>query len=172
MKHLIVLSLLLAALPCASPAKAADAACQAIEAAMAKSQQQPAWHAITETGDGTRVEMISLGDVTYMKADRGWMKIPGNAAKLGQASAQAFGAGDTQIRGCRKLGSEDVGGVATTAWEYTVDAPEIKLFGKVASEARTVTGKYYVGADGLPYAHASEGTRQRWKYTGVSAPSP
>lgn len=172
MKHRILFTLLATGLLSASHVHAADPTCQFIETAAAKAQQQPAWHSIMEMEEGSRVEMISLGEVTYMKADRGWMKIPANAGKLGQASAQALGAGESKIHDCRKLGSEDVAGIATTAYAYTVDVPEVKLFGKVASEAKTTTGTYYIGSDGLPYAHATEGTKQRWQYTGVTAPIP
>lgn len=156
----------------ATLAHASDPSCHAIEAAQAKALQQRAFHSITELEDGTRLELIAIGDTSYMNQGGDWMKIPANAGKLGQAAATAFGAGETQFHDCRKLGSESIAGMATTAWAYSMDAPEIKLFGKAARAAMTTSGTYYIGADGLPYAHVVEGTRQHWKYTGVSAPIP
>ena len=59
----------------------------AIEAAAAKALQQRAFHSITELEDGTRLELIAIGETTDMNQGGDWMKIPANAGKLGQAAA-------------------------------------------------------------------------------------
>lgn len=139
MKIRAFLGLFIAFTVSASLAHASDPSCHAIEAAAAKAQQQRAFHSITELEDGTRLELIAIGDTTYMNQGGDWMKIPANAGKLGQAAATAFGAGETQFHDCRKLGSESIAGMATTAWAYSMDAPEIKLFGKAARAAMTTS---------------------------------
>ncbi len=151
---------------------ALDAACEPIEEAGLKSAQQPAFHAVTETGGGNRLEMIALDGVTYMNDGRKWIEMPVQAQKLGKASAEFFSGGAaSKLRDCRKLGTEKVDGIATTVYAYKLDTPAVSLFGKQLGEAKTIEGKYYIGKDGLPYAHSFDDTKQRWKYTGVSAPA-
>ena len=62
MKHRILFTLLATGLLSASHVHAADPTCQFIETAAAKAQQQPAWHSIMEMEEGSRVEIISLGE--------------------------------------------------------------------------------------------------------------
>lgn len=169
MNKTLLLPLLLAVSPAAF---ALEAACKPIEDAGLKLSQQPAFHAVTEAGGG-RSELIALDGVTYMNDGiRGWIKLPVQAQKFGKAAGELFDAGtESKLHDCRKLGTEKVDGIATTVYAYKLDMPAVSLFGKQLSEAKTAEGKYCIGKDGLPHAHTFDDTKQRWKYTGVSAPS-
>lgn len=165
--HFLTLGLL-----AASPAVfALDAACKPIEDAGLKLSRQPVFHSVDESGSG-RSELIALNGVTYMKdGTRGWIKLPVQAQKLGTAAGEFFAGGTApEMHDCRKLATETVDGIVTTVYAYKLDMPVVSLFGKTISEAKTIEGKYYIGKDGLPYAHAYDDIKERWKYTGVSAP--
>jgi len=145
----------------ASPAFALDATCEIYLNAAEKSAGQTTRHSITEPGDGSSLEMVSVNGQHFARVDGKWSKFPGAGIGPGERSMlAAIRSGHYPISGCRNLGSERFEGVATTVIAYT-----LKLPGQPAEETRA-----YIGSDGLVYGQVSGKTRVKHRYSGVQAP--
>lgn len=157
MNRLIPL-LLLAASPAAL---AFDKSCETFVAAAEKSAQQRARHAVSDLGEGLRSEMITVDGKSYLKADRGWQAMPVDLLATERKLNAEMRSGKVPVTDCKTLGQETVDGIATTVVAYTVVMPG----------APAATAKAYIGKDGLIHALSGDGVKNRYRYTGVSAPS-
>jgi hypothetical protein len=95
-----------------APARANDAACQAVLQAVLKQTAAPVHQKITiETAAAPdkpmHNEMIRLGDTLYMQARGQWMARPYDAAKAGDDARQAMTKGE---HSCTRVRSEAVDG--------------------------------------------------------------
>lgn len=118
------------------------------------------WHNKKNMG-GTSMEMIRLDDTIYANmGGTGWKKMPPGMVK--QVTAAGEKADGFNVSACKKLGSESVGGVATTIYSFTTTIPGQPPF----------SGKVWVGdKDGLPYRESGATYDGTTTYTGVSAPA-
>ncbi len=146
----------------ANTAHALDPVCEVYLRAAEKSAQQPARHTITETG-GMRLEIIVVGGKTYTRMDGKWTRH--SKVDVGQSAAKELNAdirsGKYPMSGCRKLGPQNVDGIPTTGYAYT-----LKLPGIPSGEA-----KAFVGSDGLVHAQSTSDAKVRIRYRGVTAPA-
>jgi len=159
------LPLLLAAttgLLCSPSSHALDAHCEAYLKAVEKTTAQPARHSVTDLGGGMRAEAIILGGRMYMQVEGRWMKGPANFLKAEQKLNADVRSGKYKLYDCKKLGRESVGGIATTVYSY-----QLNIGGLPQSKE---PAKAYIGDDGLIHAQASDGTKVRTRFTGVTAP--
>jgi len=160
MKLPLFITLALATLP----ALALDAACEPFVKAAEKSAEQPARHNVTVVGEGLRNEAIIKDGQMYMQLDGRWRKGPSTFSASEKKINAEMRSGKIKLSNCQKLGSETVDGVATTVYRYDMQIPEMGSFG-------TKTGaKVYIGDDGLIHAQATDDTKVRIRYTGVSVP--
>ena len=159
MRHVLALAVVIGSMfSTASPA-ATDAACKPIiEADKARAASQ-AWHT-RKMFDGSSIELIRLGDDIYgnMRGS-GWKKMPPEMAKnIANAGNQAE---NFDISECKKIGEENVGGVATTLYSFKTTMKGQPPF----------SGKVWIGnKDGLPYREAGDKLEGLTTYEGVSAP--
>ena len=159
---LIALSLSACLIFATNTAHALDPVCETYLRASEKSAQQPARHTITETG-GMRLEIIVVGGKTYTKMDGKWSRhsntdVSRTAAKELNAAIRS---GKYPMSGCRKLGPQNVDGIATIAYAYTLKIP-----GTSSGEA-----KVFIGSDGLVHAQSTSDAKVRHRYRGVTAPA-
>jgi len=157
----IALSLSVCLIFAANTAHALDPVCEVYLRAAEKSAQQPARHTITETG-GMRLEIIVAGGKTYTRMGGNWSRH--NSTDIGQSAAKELNAairsGKYPMSGCRKLGPQNVDGIPTTGYAYTLKIP-----GMPSGEA-----KAFVGSDGLVHAQSTPDAKVRIRYRGVTAP--
>lgn len=146
----------------ADNAHALDPVCEVYLRAAEKSAQQPARHTITETG-GMRLEIIVIGGKTYTRMDGKWTRH--SNVDVGQSAAKELNAdirsGKYPMSGCRKLGPQNVDGIPTIAYAYTLKIP-----GMSSGEA-----KVFIGSDGLVHAQSTSDAKVRIRYRGVTAPA-
>jgi len=70
--------------------------------------------------------------------------------------------GKLTLSGCKRVGDEAVGSVATVIYEYT---------STIAGQPKPFSGRIWIGAsDSLPYRSDSATISQRTEYRGVKAP--
>lgn len=159
----IALSLSACLIFAANTAHALDPACEAYVRAAEKSAQQPARHTVTETG-GMRMEMIIVGGKTYTRMDSKWSRL-NNTSHHPLAAEQkliaSIRSGKYPMSDCRKLGPQNVDGIPTTAYAYTLSIP-----GMPGGETRA-----FIGSDGLVHAQSTSDAKVRHRYRGVTAPA-
>lgn len=153
------LAALLSCLVCGSlpQAQAADAACKPILDADKARAAATSWHSKKAMGE-TSMEMIRLGDDIYANlGGSGWKKMPpGMVKNIAKASD------GLDVSECKKLGTENVAGVATTIYSFKTAIPGQATF----------SGKVWIGdKDGLPYREAGDKYDGTTTYTGVTAPA-
>lgn len=158
----IALSLAACLVFAANTAHALDPVCETYLRAAEKSAQQPARHTITESG-GMRLEIIVVGGKTYTKMESKWTRH--SDTDVSKAAAKELNAairsGKYPMSGCRKLGPQNVDGIPTTAYAYTLKIP-----GMPSGEA-----KAFIGSDGLVHAQSTPDAKVRIRYRGVTAPA-
>lgn len=150
------------ALAAAGNAYGLEPACEVYLQAAEKSARQPARHSTTDT-EGLRLEMLIADGKMFMKEDGKWRQQPTTGASPLVAEQQfiaSIRAGKYPISGCRKVGSENVEGIATTIYTYTLKIP-----GMPGGEARV-----FIGTDGLVHAQTTADAKVRHRYSGVTAP--
>ncbi|MGH8517545.1 MAG: hypothetical protein ACREUE_08800 [Panacagrimonas sp.] len=139
---------------------ATDAACKpVIDADKARAAAQ-AWHTRKNMG-GQSMELIRMGDDIYANMGAtGWKKMPpGMAQQIGNAGNNAD---KFTVNECSKLGSEKVGGVATTIYSFKTTIPGQPPF----------SGKVWIGdKDGLPYREEGDRHSGTTSYEGVTVPA-
>lgn len=160
----LVLMLLVAA---SVPARAASE-CQPVFDAYAAQKKVPALKKTVVTpGMATPVELILTQQALYSRVGTGdaWSKIPLDDATRA-VMAKGYPTPET-ISDCRRLGPQDSGGVAATAYQFTPS----EALGNAPGERLTVL----IGTQsGLPLSEtaAKAGTKATLVYDGVVAPLP
>lgn len=158
MKHLFVMTALLALLP---PAFALDAACEPILKSSEAKLGQPAWHSVTESG-GIKLEAIKVDGKFFMADDGKWKKSPMNLDEAEKIAIEMLQDGKIKVSDCKDEGSETLDGVEMTVLGYTTEIPGVPA----------VATKLYIGKDdGLPYKSTSDKTTATYQYKGVVAPT-
>lgn len=141
----------------AAQAASSDASCKPVIDSDKARAAATSWHS-KKTMNGMNMEMIRAGEDIYANmGGSGWKKMPpGMADKIAKA-VDSF-----NVSECKKLGAENVDGVATTIYSFTTTVPGQPVF----------TGKVWVGnKDGLPYREAGEKYEGTTSYAGVVAPA-
>lgn len=149
---------LLGVLLVAPSAHAVDAACQPIVDAGRAKLRAPMVHDINvlDAKAGTTVEFIKIDQDIWLKADRGWQKMP--PAVL--ATMQKASMDGITMSGCRQAGSEMIGLISTRIYSW-----DTSMGGKSYGSARV-----WVGGNGLPYKQTTRTTSGTTTYSGVVAP--
>jgi hypothetical protein len=156
MQQHFIFSLAAVALSASLPAYAADAACQAIIDAGRAKLAAPMLHDINVLGADTTAEFIKIGNDAWLKADRGWKKMPPAMLKnMQKASLDGL-----TMKECKQAGSEMLGLRPTRIYSWTTI-----VGGKSYGSARV-----WIGSDGLPYKQSAGSTSGTTSYTGVVAP--
>lgn len=156
------LSLLLALAPAAALADA----CDTVKASFDRLATAPAVHQTMAIEGMPPMQLVAIGDNMYMSQDgSSWMQVPlppgGRAAQMETVMPDASALSD-----CREAGSEDIGGTATTIFEY--------LPPSFAGETPSPQKLWIGDADGMPYRMTTvvDGTAMEigMVYEGVVAP--
>ncbi len=160
MRHLPIALVCLVIGVIGSPAfAAADASCQPVIDADKARAAATQWH-MRKTFAGSGMEVIRVGENVYANmGSTGWKKMPPAMAKtMTQAGSQAD---QFDVRDCKKLGEEKVGGVDANLYSFTT----------VLKGQPPFVGKVWIGKkDGLPHREQGEQHEGTTTYQGVSAP--
>ena len=148
---------------CALPAQALEPACDPYLKAAEKTTAQPARQMVSDLGGGFKTEAVVKDGKMYMKVDGSWMKGPPTFTQMEANLNAEMRSGKIKLWDCKKLGRETVDGIATTVYSF-----QIQMQGLPAPKA---PAKVYIGDDDLVYAQTSDGTKVRYRYTGVTAPT-
>ena len=162
---LVVAALTAAVVLMPQPASA-QAGCEAIIKAMNAEMKAPAWHRTAEIKTARasmKVEIIKADGQLFRRMNDGaWGKMPMDAAALNQTNGELLQSGKLTLSGCKRVGDEAVGSVATVIYEYT---------STIAGQPKPFSGRIWIGAsDSLPYRSDSATMSQRTEYRGVKAP--
>ena len=139
--------------------------CDAVDQSFLAVQNLAAWEQkVTMTPAGkpvSTIDMITMGDVVYMKIGAGpWRKQPMPAAQRKAMTTQMMKT--MAPSDCTIVGSEAVGGAPATVYEFK--QPDLK--------GGILDVKMWIGADGLPLKSESAVNQTLFNYTGVAAPIP
>lgn len=149
------------ALAWSAPASAGD--CEPILEAFRALAARDTYAQTVTMGDGTVVEMRVLPDAMYMKSDGAWESMPGGPDMRKQVLDQIV-PDASALTDCEHAGSETVGDVATTAYDYVI--PDLEAMMAGAGTHRLLIRD----VDGLPQVLRSAGTEVVISYDGVVAP--
>jgi hypothetical protein len=157
-----VLALLLALAPAAALADA----CDTVKASFERLATAQAVQQTMSIANMPPMQVISIGEEMYMSQDgSSWMKLPPQPGGRA-ASMQAMIPESSALSDCRETDSEDIGGTATTIYEY--------LPPSFAGETPSVQKLWIGDADGMPYRMTTvvDGTALEigMVYEGVVAP--
>ena len=143
------------------------AGCDAVDQSFLLVQNLPAWEQkVTMTPPGkpaSTIDMITMGDVVYMKMGGGpWRKQPMPAAQRKAMTTQMMKT--MAPSDCTLVGRESVGGTPATV--YAFRQPDVTKKGTILDV------KMWIDADGLPLKSESAANQTLFYYAGVAAPIP
>lgn len=126
----------------AAPAAAFADACETVKAAYDRLAAAPAVHQTITMPAQRPMQMVVVDGAMYVDPGQGtWMTIPMDPAMRQQMMAQTI-PDAAALRDCREAGAEDLGGLATTIYEYLPPS----MAGETPQPQRVWIGD----ADGLP----------------------
>lgn len=123
--------------------------CQTVFEAYVALAAAPAYHQTVSMPNAPTMEMVTVGDVLYMREDEAWKKVDLGPGMRAEMMRQTMPSADA-LKDCSRLAGDTIDGAAMSVYSY--QPPQIEGAGPLGAQ------KVWIGdKDGLPHRMASVG---------------